>query len=84
MRVVAFACLEDDVADGVMLPLDNAVCLRVVCQDTDVPNAIPVREPVESGHISCAIVGNDLLYRSPSAKDLLKDKCSNRSAGLHS
>ena len=83
MRVVAFARFENGVTDGAMLPLDDAVCLQVVCQDADVPNAIPVRKPVKSSHISCAVVSNNLLYRSPLAKDLFKDKCSNHLASLH-
>jgi len=62
MRVVAFTRLEDGVADGAVLSLSDPVCLRIVCQNANVSDAIPVCEPVESGHIGGAIVRNDLLH----------------------
>ena len=41
--VVAVACLEDGLADSVVLSLDDAVRLGVVCRNADVTNAIPFR-----------------------------------------
>jgi len=67
MRVVAFAHLENGVADGAVLSLNDPICLRIVCRNANVSDAIPVHKPVESGHIGGAIVYNDLLHRSPSA-----------------
>jgi len=82
LRAVAVTCLEDRVAHHVVLPLDDAVRLRVICQDADVVNAIPLHEPVECCDVSRAIVSDDLSNCSPSAEDLLEDKCGNHASIL--
>ena len=83
VRMIAFARLEDGVVDSTMLLLNDAIGLQVVCQNADVSDAIPVHEPVESCHISSAIVGDDLLYCTPSAQYLLENKCADHLASLY-
>ena len=83
VRMIAFARLEDGIADSMMLPLNDAIGLQVVCRNADVSDAIPVRKPVESRHISGAVVGDDLLYCAPSAQYLLEYKRADHPASLH-
>ena len=77
LRAVTITCLEDGVVYHAVLLLNNAVRLRVICQDVDVVNAIPLRKPVKCCDVSHAIVSDDLSNCSPSAEDLLEDKCGN-------
>ena len=74
-RAVTITCLEDGVVHCAVLPLDDAVCLRVICQDADVVNAIPLHKPVERCDVSCAVISDNLSDCTPSAEDLLEDEC---------
>src|SRR5260221_8703929 len=67
---IAFACLENGVADRAVLLFDNAVCLGVVRRYADVSDAELVSEPVERCNVSCAIVSDDLLYCSPPSSNM--------------
>jgi len=82
MRGVTVACLEDGVTHRAVLPLNNAICLGVICQDADVVDAIPVRKPIECCDVSHAIVSDYLSNCSPSAEDLLENKGANCASSL--
>ena len=79
---VAFASLDEGVANRPVLPLDDAIGAGVVGGNANVSDAIPVRKSVQRGDVGGAVVGNDLFDCAPSAQYLLEKKCSDRAASF--
>ena len=66
-RGIAFAGLDDRFSYCMVLPLNDAIRLRVISQNPDMSNAEALLEPAECGDKHCAIVGHDFFNGTPSA-----------------
>ena len=72
LRLIALACLEQRLADVEMRPFHDAVCMRVISQDSDVANVVPLAQIVEGFNEGGAVVHDDLTKSAPSAKDIVE------------
>jgi len=82
LQSVAFASLDEGLDDGAVLPLNDAVCVRVVSRNADVSDTVPICKPVKGGDVRCAVVGDDFFDGSPPTQDFLKEKHTKSAACL--
>ena len=80
---VAFASLNEGLANGSVLLFDDAIRAGVVRGDADVVDTIPVREPVQCSDVGRTVVSDDLFDGTPAAQYLLEKKHTQGAAVLH-
>ena len=82
LRLIAIACLEQRLADVEMCPFHNAVCTRVISQDSNVANVVSLAQIIEGFNKGGAIVHDDLRKSTPSAKDIVEYPIADGLCGL--
>ena len=65
-----------------MHPFHNAVCTRVITQDSNVANVVALAQIIEGFYEGRAIVHDDLTKSTPSAKNILEYPIANGLCGL--
>ena len=72
LRLIAITCLEQSLANVKMRPFHDAICVRVISQDSNVANVVSLAQIIEGFNEGGAIVRDDLRKSAPSAKDIVK------------
>ena len=82
LRLIAIACLEQCLADVEMCPFHDAICVRVISQDSNVANVVSLAQIIEGFNEGGAVVRDDVRKSAPSAKDIVEYPITNRLCGL--
>ena len=73
---VTIAGFDERVADCAVRAFNDAICLGVVCQDTNVTDMVCLCKPVEGSNKWCSVISDYLFKSSPTAEDFFKDECA--------
>ena len=65
-----------------MYSFHNAICVRVISQDSNVANVVSLAQIIEGFNEGGAIVHDDLTKSAPSAKDIIEYPIADGFRGL--